>query len=152
MLTTQPITIVVERTYAASPEAVFDAWLDLATAGRWLFATPGGEMQRVEIDPRIGGEFLIVERREAGDAEHFGTYREIDRPRRLAFTFAAMRDVEPTLVTIEIAPTEAGCGLKLTHQMDPRWAEYKARTREGWAHILAGLAGEVEPERDKIGR
>ena len=72
----QPIR--VRRSFAAPPERVFDAWLDPATAGRWLFATAAGKMIRVEIDGRVGGRFAIVERRDGQDVEHVGQYLVIE--------------------------------------------------------------------------
>jgi uncharacterized protein YndB with AHSA1/START domain len=135
------IPVRVTQRFAAPQEQVFDAWLDADNAGRWLFATPGGRMMRVEIDPREGGRFAIVERRGDQDAEHFGTYLEIQRPRRLVFSFSAERDsrkADP--VTIEVVPIGSGCELTLTHQMQPEWAEYAVRTQEGWAQVLQKLA------------
>src|SRR4051812_8799053 len=52
----------VERAFAATPERVFDAWLDPETVGDWLFRTAEGELMRCEIDPEIGGRYDIVER------------------------------------------------------------------------------------------
>lgn len=136
----EPILVTVTRRFDAPPEKLFDAWLDPDSVGRWLFATPEGTMERVELDPRVGGRFLIAERRGDALAEHFGEYLEIDRPRRLAFSFAAVRDSGYTRVTITIEPDGDGSRLTLVHEMDPRWAEYETRTREGWTMILAGLA------------
>ena len=141
---TEAIRLEVSRRIAAPPEQVFDAWLDPETVGRWLFATPDGVMERVEIDPRVGGRFEIDERRGDELAEHFGEYLEIDRPRRLVFSFAAMRDAGYTRVTVTIVPDGDGSLLTLVHEMDPEWADYEQRTREGWTKILAGLAREVE--------
>lgn len=135
-----PIVVTVERRIAASPEQVFDAWLDPRGVGEWLFATPGGVMERIEVDPRVGGRFLIAERRGAELAEHFGEYLEIDRPRRLVFTFAAVPDSGYTRVAIAIEPDGDGSRIVLVHEMDPQWAEYESRTREGWAMILENLA------------
>lgn len=135
-----PIIVTVERHIAAPPERVFDAWLDADSVGQWLFATPDGVMEKVEIDPRVGGKFLIAERRGEELAEHFGEYLEIDRPHRLVFSFAAMRDSSYTRVEVTIAPEGDGSRVTLVHEMDPEWADYEAQTRQGWTKILEGLA------------
>ena len=131
-------TVTVERRIAAPPERVFDAWLDPDGVATWLFATPDGTMERVEIDPRVGGRFAIVERRGADLAEHFGEYVEIDRPRRFAFDFWTSFSEERTRVTVTIAPDGDGSLLTLTH--DGVRADYEDRTRQGWTMILDGLA------------
>lgn len=132
----QPLSVVVYRHFSAPPQAVFDAWLDAECAALFLFATPDGVMEKVEINPRIGGGFIIAERRGEMLATHSGTYLEIERPRRLVFDFSA--GAPATRVGIEIAPSDAGCDLTLTD--DGVWPDYAERTRAGWAGILEGLA------------
>lgn len=131
-------TLRVTRRFAAPPERVFSAWLDPKTAGKWLFATPTGQITRVEIDARVGGRFTIVRREGDRDIEHVGEYLEIVRPSRLVFTFGvpAFRS-EMTRVTIEIVPQGTGCELTLTHE--DVLPDYRERTIEGWGMILAGL-------------
>jgi uncharacterized protein YndB with AHSA1/START domain len=142
MTAQSPIVVRVTRRFEASPERVFDAWLDAETAGRFLFATTKGEMLRAETDPRVGGTFNFTERRGDVDAEHFGEYLEIERPRRLVFTFHTERgSTDLSRVTVEIAPLATGCELTLTHEIDPKWAAYKDRTEAGWGMILQGLEG-----------
>lgn len=130
-------TLTVERRIAAAPEILFDAWLDPAGVGQWLFATPSGVMEKIEIDPRVGGRFAIVERRGADLAEHFGEYLEIDRPRRLVFDFWTSFSDERTRITIEIAPDADGSLLTLTHQ--GVWKDYEGQTHQGWTMILESL-------------
>ncbi len=132
----------ITRRFDAPPERVFDAWLDPETAGRFLFATEEGEMVRVEIDPRVGGRYSIVERRDGEDVEHTGEYLEVDRPRRLAFTLRVPKYSEGTdRVSVEIAAGAetdgGGCRLTLTHDTKPEWAE---QAEEGWSLVLGGLA------------
>jgi uncharacterized protein YndB with AHSA1/START domain len=139
--TQPPVTVRVTRRFAASAERVFDAFLDPEKAGRFMFATATGQMVRAEVDPRVGGRYLFVDRRDGEDVEHFGEYLEIDRPRRLVFTFSVDRSsTDADRVAIDIAPLESGCELTLTHEMKPEWADYAARTEEGWSNIVAGLA------------
>ncbi len=140
---TQVVSLRVSRRFTASAERVFDAWLDPERAGRFLFATPTGEMVRCEIDPRVGGQYRLVERRDGEDVEHLGEYREIDRPRRLVFTLSVPKySSASTVITIEIAPLDTGCELTLTDESVPtEWAD---RNREGWTSILEGLAETVD--------
>jgi uncharacterized protein YndB with AHSA1/START domain len=132
----------VTHGYDATPEQVFDAWLDPAIARRFLFATPTGEMIRAETDPRVGGTFTFVDRRpDMGDVLHTGEYLEIDRPRRLAFTFGVPQfDPGFTKVVVEFAATAAGgCHVTLTQSDVP--AEWADRSKEGWGMILGWLEG-----------
>jgi len=139
---TPPIILTVSRDFDAAPETVFDAWLDPAKAGKFLFATPDGEVVKVEIDARVGGHALIVDRRASGDARHHLQYEVIDRPHRLVFLFRAdpAGEGQWTRVSIDIAARGAGATLTLTHEMDPQWAAYEDQTRKGWTMILESLA------------
>ncbi len=132
------VQVRVTHPYKAPPEDVFDAFLDEKRAGKFLFATPTGEMVRVEIDPRVGGRFRFTDRRPGqGDIDHVGTYLEIDRPRRLVFTFGDDLAFDATTVTVEIVAADDGCTLTLTHEgVLQEWAE---QTNTGWTMILASL-------------
>jgi uncharacterized protein YndB with AHSA1/START domain len=143
MNTEQAAIVRVTHRFSASPERVFDAWLDPATTGKWLFATPGGQMVRVAIDARVGGAFAFVDRRDGEDIEHVGEYQEITRPRRLAFTFAVPKfSAQRTRVTVEIVPRGSGCELTLTHEnVLPEWA---SRTEAGWGMLLDRLAATLD--------
>jgi uncharacterized protein YndB with AHSA1/START domain len=143
------MTLVVTRMFSAPAERVFDAWLDPASVCHWLFATPDGEMRRVEIEPRVGGKLVIVEKRGETLADHVGTYEVIDRPRRLVFSYA-YQGGKSSCVTIEIEPLAGGCKLTLTHKLDPEWAAYVDKAREGWTMVLEGLAAALPEGRDFI--
>jgi len=143
-------TLRVSRHFDFPPERVFDAWLDPGTAGKWLFATPAGQMTSVEIDARVGGGFRIV-RRDDDDVEHLGEYLEIDRPRRLVFSFKVPKySAETTRVSIDIVPSGAGCELTLTHEsVLPEWID---RTRQGWTMILEGLQRSLQEPTGEYGQ
>jgi uncharacterized protein YndB with AHSA1/START domain len=136
------VALRVVRRFDVSAERVFDAWLDPKKAGRWLFATAGGQMVRVEIDARIGGRFLFVDRRNGEDVEHTGEYLELERPKRLVFNFLVPRySAISTRVAIDIAPIGSGCEVTLVQEGVP--PEYQAATENGWTTILNMLAMSV---------
>ena len=136
------VTVRVSRRFDAPAERVFDAWLDPQNAGKWLFATPEGEMVRAQIDARVGGQFNFTDRRAGEDIEHTGEYLEIDRPKRLAFNFRVPKfSNEATRIQIELAPAVSGPeATLLTLVHEGVFAEYAARTEEGWNGVLQGLA------------
>ena len=131
------VQVRVSRRFDAPPERVFDAWLDPETARRFLFATETGEIVRLQIEPREGGQYSIVDRRDGQDVEHRGEYLEIDRPRRLVFTLQApfySEDVDR--IAIDVASVGAGCELTLLHETAPEWAD---RVEDGWNPIFDSL-------------
>ena len=83
----------IERTFAASPEELFDAWTSAEVMRRWLHVGPDWETPEAEVDLRVGGEVRIVMRRPDGrEAGARGRYTAIERPRRLVMTWTFDED------------------------------------------------------------
>jgi uncharacterized protein YndB with AHSA1/START domain len=143
MSPTSPVQVRLVRSFNASPERVFDAWLAPQWIGRWMFGpnVRDEEILRISNEPRVGGTFsFLVSRKPHGELNHVGTYLTLDRPRRLVFTWAIGQETaELSRVSIDIVPEGTGCELTLTHDMDPEWAEYAGRTGEGWSTMLGAL-------------
>jgi uncharacterized protein YndB with AHSA1/START domain len=138
MTTERTVSVLVTHRFDAPAERVFDAWLDPETARRWLFATETGRMIRADVDPRVGGSFTFTDRRDGENVEHVGEYLEIDRPRRLVFTFAVPKySAQVTRVTVEVRPLDRGCELTLTHDDVP--PVYESRNADGWRRLLGAL-------------
>jgi uncharacterized protein YndB with AHSA1/START domain len=78
----------IERTFAASPPAVFDAWTSVEVLRRWWAADRDWETTVADVDLRVGGRLRLVMRTPEG-AEYGGEgrYVELTRPTRLAFTW-----------------------------------------------------------------
>jgi uncharacterized protein YndB with AHSA1/START domain len=150
----EKVQVRVSHRFAASAERVFDAWLDPEKTCRFLFATAHGQVVRTDIDARVGGGFVIVDRRDGEDVEHLGTYLELDRPRRLVFTFSVPKYSDgraADTVSVEIEPLPSGCQLTLTHEMGRSSAELRGRTQEGWQCILEVLAEILPPAAPSCG-
>jgi uncharacterized glyoxalase superfamily protein PhnB/uncharacterized protein YndB with AHSA1/START domain len=139
----------IRRHFRAQAEDVFDAWIDPAKIRQW-FAPGMGEMRRVDIDARVGGRFSIVQHREHGDATHIGEYLELERPRRLAFTWRTPPLPDQSRVHIEIGAVADGCELTLTHEMEPRWAEHVERIERGWSTQMDAMATMLEHRADPM--
>lgn len=135
-----PHAVTVRREIRASAEVLFDAWLDAESLGTWL--RPSGIREtRAETDPRVGGSFRIVMAQDDGSIVHTGTYREIDRPHRLVFTWSSpATHFQDTLVTVTFQESP-GSTLVEVHQVGLPDAEAGASHRAGWTDALDGLVG-----------
>ena len=132
------VSVRLTRRFDASPERVFDAWLQPEIARRWLFTSPASQSHTTEIDPRVDGKWRITDRRDGVDYVGHGEYLEIDRPRRLVFSFG-MPQFSPEFnrVTVEIEPDGAGCRLTLTQERAP--ASAQAGLEQGWREMFDQL-------------
>ena len=151
----EKVIVQVKRRLTAPRERVFDAWLDPATLGLWMFGRVANEsVLHTRTDMRVGGRFSFLVRRGDQEIDHVGTYLEIDRPRRLVFTWAAIdagskddADESSSRVTIEFAAANDGCEVTLTHEMAPAWKDFAERTQHGWTTILDALAAAFDSNR-----
>jgi uncharacterized protein YndB with AHSA1/START domain len=130
----------------ASAERVYDAWLDPEKIRVWMKAALmemglSGELGRIEVDARVGGRFFFSDMREAGEAKHWGTYLEVHRPHRIAFTWIvdASQENDPSTVTIAIEPDGDGCVVTIVHEIAPEWAAYVEKVEGGWSRMLRAI-------------
>lgn len=137
------ITARVERRMNASAERVFDAWLDPARIGEWMFGPNVRDEQvvRIDVDARVGGRFSFVVLRNGAEIDHVGEYLTIERPHLLVFTWGvAPNSADGSRVIVEITPAGDECDVTIRHEIPGEWAEYLERTRHGWMTMLDALA------------
>ena len=134
--------LTMTRRFEASPERLFDAWTDPNLAARWLFTGPASEAHCAELDVRVGGRWVIEDRRGGVDYKALGEYLEVERPRRLTFTFG-MPQFSPAFdkVTVEIAPDGTGSVMTFTQEGLP--ADYIDATRHGWNEMFDALSARL---------
>ncbi len=137
---TSEYSVTVRREIAASAEDLFDAWLNAESLASW-FKPAGTQETRVETDPRVGGTFCIVMVEDESSMEHTGTYREIDRPRRLVFTWSSpatrFRD---SIVTVTFEALSNGSTVIEIHQTGLPDEEAQTGHHAGWSDILRELS------------
>jgi uncharacterized protein YndB with AHSA1/START domain len=133
-------TVQIRRRVKARADEIFDLWTRPELMARWMSPFPGAVHCRASCDLRPGGAFSLVMTSEEASREVTGAYVEIDRPRKLVFTWIGplTNDVN-TLVTLELTPRGAETDLTLTHERLPTSAIVEGHTR-GWGHILDHLA------------
>jgi uncharacterized protein YndB with AHSA1/START domain len=138
MITATTPAVRIQRTISATPERVFDAWLDPKAMARVMQPGPDGKCDVVN-DPRVGGRYLITVMGK-NTYPHTGEYLVIDRPRKLVFTwYSKGTDLAETTVTIELKPAAGGkTDLTLTHVGLPE-KNIESHT-QGWTAIVGGMA------------
>lgn len=143
--------------FKASAERVFDAWLDPVKVRSWsaqpVPGMPAFDIRRVEIDARVGGKFTFSDMREEGEAVHWGYYLEIDRPRKLVFTWFTSEEEEQennSVVTLTIEPLAKGCRATIVHSMDERWSDWITQTEKGWTFMLDQIDSDFATEASPL--
>jgi uncharacterized protein YndB with AHSA1/START domain len=134
---TMAAAVVVRRTIAASAEDLFDAWLDPEALAQWM--RPGAIRSTVaRVEPRVGGAYEITMQGSDGPITHKGVYRNIDRPKRLVFTWASPgTEHKDTLVTVDFIRVDERTEVIVTHEQLPESA--MPSHRNGWTSGLQHL-------------
>lgn len=134
------VQVTASHRYNASAESVYEAFLDPKKASKFMFATFTGKMIKAEIDPKVGGKFVFIDRRQDGDAAHYGEYTNLESPTNISFTFGVQKDAqEKDPVSIDIKALSKGCEVTITHFVNEDFGHLKDRIQQGWDSILDGL-------------
>lgn len=138
-----PVIATVTGLFSVLPERVFEAFLDTKMIGRFMF---GPEIREEEIislqnEPRVGGSFNYVVRRQDKTFTHTGEYIEIERPHRLVFTWSVKEDPAniQSRINIEILPIIDGCELTLLHEMPHGQEGFVEKSKVAWGKMIDKL-------------
>ena len=138
-------TILTEIAIKASAERIFKALTDPEQRVKWWGLKGRFETTEVESDLRVGGRWAMRGNGMGGKPfSVVGTYRIIEPPHVLAFTWLPSWDEEAseTLVRFDLSEQGGITTVRLTHS---GFASESSRARhQGWAQILSWLQGYVE--------
>lgn len=130
-------TLVLRRTFSASRQRVFRAWINPKALESWLRPKGMGMTVRM-LDARVGGSFHF-------DLENgnsiVGTYLQITPPTKLVFTWSGtvMQGLE-TIVTLDFLDQGPVTEMGLTHE-GLGTPDQRALVSSGWPSMLATLDG-----------
>ena len=137
--TSSPVALVVKRTFKAPRERIFRAWTSAPELSAW-FAPSDDFMIAADTDLQVGGSYRIEMRHVSGQVHIVrGSYREIDAPNKLVYTWRWEGAPTDTLVTVEFRPKGDATEITLTHEMLPS-DEERAKHEQGWNGCMARLA------------
>jgi uncharacterized protein YndB with AHSA1/START domain len=128
-----PGVVEIRRRLSAPMLEVFGWWTQPDKLREWM--SPVG-IAEADVDLRVGGAFRIVMKSDDVVIHHTGEFIEIERPRRLVFTWVSpFTGSGPSLVTVELEPDgESATHLRLVHSELPSAAA--ASHRDGWGTML----------------
>lgn len=135
--------VSIVRTFEASPEQVFEAWVDPAQVARWWgpdgFETP---LDSVVIELRPGGRYdlLMVETHTGESSPVRQEIVEVTAPELLVLRHEPMPQhglVDPIVSRIEFHAHDGGTRLEVTG--GPYTSEMGPFAEEGWAEQLDKL-------------
>lgn len=134
--------LTVEHTIDASPEVVFDTFVD-PDAQHALYADSPDWIVRSECDLRVGGRWTISFGAPGAEpALEVNVFEEIDRPRRLVYrSTMTLPDGSSFESTVEVSLVAEGTTtrLRVIQEGFPS-AELRDEFRSGWGSIVAQLA------------
>jgi uncharacterized protein YndB with AHSA1/START domain len=134
--------ITVSRTIPASPEKVYDVWIDPKSPGG-----PWHGAERAILNPVVDGLYYLAIKHEGRVWPHYGRFTKMDRPRLLEHTWMSegTKGIE-SVVTLTFEPHGDQTDVTLCHSGLPD-DEAGRQHKEGWTWILSALADAVAARR-----
>jgi uncharacterized protein YndB with AHSA1/START domain len=138
-------TIVQEITIKGTAEHIFEALTDPEQRVKWWGSGDRFKATHMESDLRPGGRWLM-RGTSMGDRPFnvAGTYRSVERPRLLEFTWLPswQGDATESLVRFDLDEKDGVTTVRLTHS--GLVSERSRQSHQGWAQILDWLRAYME--------
>jgi uncharacterized protein YndB with AHSA1/START domain len=133
-------TLTLTKIIPATPQVVFQAWLEPRALAKFMCPAEGVTIAKVETDPRVGGKFLIVMK--VGDQElpHHGEYRVIERFQRLVFSWHSAMAGPESQVSLRFEELSASETKLTLEHIGLDSAVARDKHEQGWTNILSALA------------
>ena len=136
------VALLVRRRIKATPERIFEAWTTPEQLLRW-WGPHGVRCTLAEIDLRVGGRYRLDNLLPGGKSVSItGEFIEIDRPRKLIYSWTTSPEATPEIVTLRLEPAGEHTELTIAHE---RIADDPTRQAHelGWIGCLDGLEVEL---------
>ena len=144
-------TIVKEITIKGSAERVFEALTNSDQRMKWWGAEGRFQTTHMESDLRPGGRWMMRGTGMGGKPfSVLGTYRTIERPHLLVFTWLPdwHEGATESVVRFDLKEKDGVTTVRLTHS---GLTSEGARAHQGWPQILTWLQAYVEGRRPARG-
>ena len=142
---TNTVEINVIRTINASPDEVFEAWLDHTSPGSPWFGVP----KAIVNPPKVDSLFYSMYQMEDKEIAHYGRFIALEKPHRIQHTWVseATRGME-SIVTLSFQAMDGKTQVHVKHINVPD--DEKGRHHENaWKYVLAKMSSRFKDEQNQ---
>lgn len=135
---TQPIKTIeinLSRNVDATPDEVYDVWLDKTSEGSPWFGVP-----KVILDePQVDGLFYTMYQFEGQEIAHYGRFIALEKPRVIQYTWVseATHGME-SLLTVTLEPKDGKTQVNVNHANVPDDEEGRNH-KTAWGYVLGRM-------------
>jgi uncharacterized protein YndB with AHSA1/START domain len=134
--------VTIRRVLPAPPDVVYDEWLDPVGMLEWMCPRPARAV-KISLEPSVGRP-LRIDIEDSGSSLYVtGTFVELDRPRRLRFTWSCSAWADPSVqslvtVTLEARGADETMMIIEHEQLPPEEVDSH---QHGWGTIAVQFGG-----------
>jgi uncharacterized protein YndB with AHSA1/START domain len=137
----------VVRLLPATPAVVYDEWLNPEALSDWMCPRPA-RATSIDLEATVGGRLRMEIEEHGVRFTVTGRYVELDRPRRLSFTWSCSTWPDPnleSLVTVTFEPRGVNeTSMTIAHTLLP--PDMVDQHQSGWARVAEQLGAELSVE------
>jgi uncharacterized protein YndB with AHSA1/START domain len=121
----------IDRRFAGPPAVVFAMWTRPELISVWFASSHGFRAEVRELDPRPGGFWRLINRRQGATEYPWGVYHEVVADRRVAYSYYYEGTDFRSFVSVDLEPDGAGTRMRFCQTGFPDAESFHEHGR-GW--------------------